>query len=234
MQNKEKRKLEILLELRKYISDEFIIGDIDEISSDTIVSIKHEKNIDKLLLYVTKNCIFLNKSFYLDDLKNLSILCPKFKLINQEHFNQTIIFFNTYINYFSNKFIFDSSNIFKDSLIEIFNNDFYTHLITDQKIILTERKITYKNTISLYNKKGCKQDFIVESNGNGNLNISIDFEGQLIKQPYIELKEKDYLKYFLISNSNLFEKLKFEYNINENKKFEDIKKALYLLEILDF
>lgn len=237
MHNKEKRKLEILLELRKYISDDVIVGDIDELCSETIVELKKSSNTYKILLSVTKNSIYIEPKYFLENIENLSIICPKFKSIDEK--NQILVnkFFNSYINIFNESTPLDidpinSNNNYLNLIIK--NNYFYTHLELSKNIIFTERKIKYTINLTLYNKFGSKQDFIISSNGDGNFKISVCFESQYVNKPYDQLKDKDFVKYFLSSHQTIFDNDKLDFKIDHKSSFDDIKRALEILEMLNF
>lgn len=237
MHNKEKRKLEILLELRKYISDDVIVGDIDELCSETIVELKQSSKIYKILLSVTKNSIYIEPKYFLENIENLSIICPKFKLIDKKHQISVNNFFNSYINLFNetSPLDIDIINIPSDCISFIIrDNYFYTHLELSKNIVFTERKIKYTINLSLYNRFGNKQDFIIISNGDGNFKISVCFESQYVNKPYDQLKDKDFVKYFLSSHQNIFDNEKLDFKIDNKSSFDDIKRSLQILEMLNF
>lgn len=235
MHNKERRKLEILLELRKYLSPDIVVKDIeDDISPSTEVMLKKNNEDIKILIGVSKNIIHLEPACFIDSLDKISYICPKFNPIKKEQFSSAKTFINNYINYFSNKTNFDIDNHLETMTsyqkLEIDNNSFYTSIELTREILLTERVVTYIIHISLNNHKGFRQEFIVSSTGNGVINLSVGVECHYVQEPIHNLTETDYMKYFLFCNSFLFEKQ--ETIINVESKFEDVKRTLELMDML--
>lgn len=238
MHTKEKRKLEILLELRKYIDNHIIVGDIDEILTETLVDLKEGSKIYKILISVTKNCIYVQPKYFLEDINNLTIICPKFKPLKEESILSVNNFFNKYINFFKEDEEFNLLSILKNDMtqtsIMIKNNLFYTHLNITKTILFSDRKVKYIINLTLHDIKGLKQDFIISSVGDGTLKIALSYESHYISQPYEKLLEKDYIKYFLYTYNHLFNKNNLEIGIDQKSSFSDIKQSLILLDILDF
>lgn len=238
MHTKEKRKLEILLELRKYIDNHIIVGDIDEILTETLVDLKDGSKTYKILMSVTKNCIYVQPKYFLEDINNLTVICPKFKMLKEDSILSVNAFFNNYINFFKEDEEFDLLSILKNDIsltsIPIKNNLFYTHLTISKMILFADRKVKYTINISLHDTKGLKQDFIVSSIGDGLLKIALSYESHYISQPYEKLSEEDYVKYFLYTYGSLFDKENVEIGIDQKSSFNDIKQSLILLDILDF
>lgn len=235
MHNKERRKLEILLELRKYLSPDIIVKDIeDDISPSTEIMLRKNDEDIKILIGVSKNIIHLEPAGFIDSLDKVSYICPKFKPIKKEQFNSAKTFINNYINYFSNEVNFDIGEKLQSmstyQKIDIIKNSFYTSIELSHEILLTERVVTYMIHISLNNHKGFKQEFIVTSTGDGIIHLSVGVESQYVQEPIHNLKEKDYMKYFLFCNGFLFENQ--ETSITVNSKFEDIKRTLELMDMM--
>lgn len=235
MHNKERRKLEILLELRKYLSSDIIVKDIeDDISPSTEIMLKKNSEDIKILIGVSKNIIYLEPACFIDSLDKVSYICPNFKPIKKEQFKSAKIFINNYINYFSNQVKFDIGDnletMSSHQKLEIVKSSFYTSIELNHEILLTERIVTYIIHIYLNNHKGFRQEFIVSSTGNGSLQLSVGVESQYVQEPIHNLNEADYMKYFLFCNSFLFEKQ--EIVINVNSKFEDIKRTLELMDMM--
>jgi len=238
MHEKERRKLEILLELRKYLSNDFIVAQIDkEISATTSIILKNKDEMIKLIIAVSKNSIYLETSdFFYADINKLAILCPSFKPIQQIQLKELAVFLNTYINYFSEQTIFDIShhilNLTTSKEINISSNYFFNKVIVEHQIVLTERKVFYFIHILLKTKKDINQNIIISSNGNGKINISVGVESQIVKQKIKTLSEKDYVSYFLYNYSFLFENS--DLLINSNSTFDEIRQALSLIDMLSF
>jgi hypothetical protein len=235
MHNKERRKLEILLELRKYLSPDIIVKDIeDDISPSTEIMLRKDNEDIKILIGVTKNIIHLEPACFIDSLDKVSYICPKFKTIKKEQFNSAKTFINNYINYFSNEVEFDIGDTLQTMTtyqkIDILKNSFYTSLELSHEILLTERVVTYMVHISLNNHKGFRQEFIVSSTGNGIIHLAVGVESHYVQEPIHNLKEKDYMKYFLFCNDFLFEKQ--ETIVTVSSKFEDVKRTLELMDMM--
>lgn len=235
MHNKERRKLEILLELRKYLSTDIVVKDIeDDISPSTEVMLRKNNEDIKILIGVSKNIIHLEPECFIDSLDKVSYICPKFHPIKKEQFNSAKTFINNYINYFSNDVKFDIleslETITPYQKIDIIKNSFYTSIELSHEILLTERVVTYIIHISLNNHKGFKQEFIVSSTGDGLIHLSVGVASQYVNEAIHNLNEKDYMKYFLFCNSFLFEKQ--DIVVDKDSKFEDIKRTLELMDML--
>lgn len=235
MHNKERRKLEILLELRKYLSPDIIVKDIeDDISPSTEIMLRKDNEDIKILIGVSKNIIHLEPACFIDSLDKVSYICPKFKTIKKEQFNSAKTFINNYINYFSNEVEFDIGDTLQTmstyQKLDIVKNSFYTSIELSHEILLTERVVTYMIHISLNNHKGFKQEFIVSSTGDGIIHLSVGVECHYVQEPIHNLKEKDYMKYFLFCNNFLFEKQ--DAIVTVNSKFEDVKRTLELMDMM--
>lgn len=235
MHNKERRKLEILLELRKYLSADIIVKDIeDDISPSTEIMLKKDHEDIKILISVSKNIIYLEPACFIDSPDKVSYICPNFKTIKKEQFSSAKTFINNYINYFSNDLKFDIGDTLETmsnyQKLDILRNSFYTSIELIHEILFTDRTVTYMIHIYLNNNKGVKQEFIVNSTGNGIVNLAVGVEGHYVQEPIHHLIEEEYMKYFLFCNGFLFEKQ--EPTITVKSKFEDVKRTLELMDML--
>lgn len=238
MHQKDRRKLEILLELKKYLDKDIIVKSIDEeITSQTLVKVKKGTKTLSFCIGVSKNVIYLEPNEYIShDLANLVDICPQFVIPSSSEYAKIAHFLNQYINYFSEEVTFDIalelSNLQNSNIVEIKGNSFFSSITLNHEIKFTEGQIYYMIHVLLKSTQGFSQNIIISTDPKGNFNLAIGVDCQYVSQPINALTEQDYVKYFLFFYAFLFKYDEIE--INHNSSFSDIKQALKLIEMLEY